>query len=219
MLKHCSEESLARSLTPKPSQFLLATSTSQNTRHAASEPPHCQALAQHGGSNLHITWSDQWIASCLITPFDLSTESTRWAFDCIRVGPRRIGTGEEALTRRVLGYFFLWLFNELLADESDLAASQCCRSCELSPLWKPSRLALHVARMQVSRVEIYLGLIHGVLPLRDRDKLHCSVEKKNKQKQTSCDKKKSRGRRLLPKFFFYQDKILDWQYGGTAKVS
>lgn len=62
------------------SKFPLATNISEYSQHVVSDYSLCQALAQHGSSNLHITWSDQWITSYLIIPFDLATKSTWQAF-------------------------------------------------------------------------------------------------------------------------------------------
>lgn len=55
-------------------------SASEYSWHVLVKLPLRQALAQHSGSHLHITWSDQWIASRLIIPFDLATKITQWAF-------------------------------------------------------------------------------------------------------------------------------------------
>lgn len=104
-------------LTPKPPpppKFPLATTISEYLQHVVLELSHCQALVQQGSCNLHITWSDQWIASCLIILFDLATESTRWAFDWQT--QNICGTPEDqmlkkVLTRQVSEPFFYFLMN------------------------------------------------------------------------------------------------------------
>lgn len=40
---------------PNPPKFPLATTISEYSQHVALERSICQALAQHGSSNLHIT--------------------------------------------------------------------------------------------------------------------------------------------------------------------